>query len=622
MNIQINPNTGLYDTGSNVNRSVNVGDVTQNAPADVVDAGKAIYVKSGDIFSGQIVGMNKDGTVQLLLANNATISAKLNQNMALSMGQTLSFQVSGASSSKITITPLYANLDGNSEIGRALMQAGLPINERNGEMVGSMMERGLPINAPALNSMADLVAAHPSASATTIVQMTEIGIPLTEENIAEFEMYKSNQYQIADSVDGLSKGFAELAGESATTNNDVTKLFFGEQNVLVMSAAAQAVQGDPTALLAAFGLDTANIQLTEVNQPVQAIDSSVRPDSAEGGETESSDSSGKDKDDLQSNNLLTDRNGMADDHTDRPAPNLVSNPSVNRTGVETTHDITGHVTNNVHELLGKEGTQELADSLLKIGTPQELAEKILQGEFTTGETLRLTRAMVSAVINGKYGEEMQEAAKELIKSKPYQFLLKNGIMDQFLLKPEEVSNKENVRQYFSKIANEAEQALQMLNNTGKGDTELAQGMKSLSSNLDFIEQMNQVMTYVQLPLKMNQSKAHGDLYVYTNKRNLAKKNGNISALLHLDMEHLGQMDIHVSMDQAEKVQTHFILQEESLLDFIGKHLPELDKALQKRGYKVHSDVSLNKEAKSVPDIMFNRSVNQKLLQVTGFDVRA
>ncbi len=618
MNIQINPNTGLYDTGSNINRSVNVSDVTQNAPADMVDAGKAIYVKSGDVFSGQIVGMNKDGTVQLLLANNATISAKLNQNMALSMGQTLSFQVSGASSSKITITPLYANLDGNSEIGRALMQAGLPLNERNGEMVGSMMERGLPINAPALNSMADLVAAHPSASATTIVQMTEIGIPLTEENIAEFELYKSNQYQIADSVDGLSKGFAELAGESATANNDITKLFFGEQNVVVMSAAAQAVQGDPTALFAAFGVDTANMQLTEVNQPVQAVDSSVKPDSAEGGETESSDSSGKDKDDLQSNNLLTGRSAL----TDNPSDSTAVNPAVNKAGVETAHDITGHVTNNVHELLGKEGARELADSLLKIGTPPELAEKIMQGEFTTGETLRLTRAMVSAVINGKYGEEMQEAAKELIKSKPYQFLLKNGIMDQFLLKPEEVSNKENVRQYFSKIASEAEQALQMLNNMGKGDTELAQGMKSLSSNLDFIEQMNQVMTYVQLPLKMNKSKAHGDLYVYTNKRNLAKKNGNISALLHLDMEHLGQMDIHVSMDQAEKVQTHFILQEESLLDFIGEHLPELDKALQKRGYKVHSDVSLNKEAKSVPDIMFNRSVNQKLLQVTGFDVRA
>ena len=618
MNIQINPNTGLYDTGSNINRSVNVSDVTQSAPADMVDAGKAIYVKSGDVFSGQIVGMNKDGTVQLLLANNATISAKLNQNMALSMGQTLSFQVSGASSSKITITPLYANLDGNSEIGRALMQAGLPLNERNGEMVGSMMERGLPINAPALNSMADLVSAHPSASATTIVQMTEIGIPVTEENIAEFEMYKSNQYQIADSVDGLSKGFTELAGESATANNDITKLFFGEQNIATVSAAAQAVQGNPTALFSAFGLDTSNVQITEVNQPVQAVDSSVRPDSAEGGETESSDSSGKDKDDLQSNNLLTGRNGITDNSSDNPAVNS----AVNKGGVETTHDITGHVTNNVHELLGKEGTQELADSLLKIGTPPELAEKIMQGEFTTGETLRLTRAMVSAVINGKYGEEMQEAAKELIKSKPYQFLLKNGIMDQFLLKPEEVSDKENVRQYFSKIANEAEQALQMLNNMGKGDTELAQGMKSLSSNLDFIEQMNQVMTYVQLPLKMNQSKAHGDLYVYTNKRNLAKKNGNISALLHLDMEHLGQMDIHVSMDQAEKVQTHFILQEESLLDFIGEHLPELDKALQKRGYKVHSDVSLNKEAKSVPDIMFNRSVNQKLLQATGFDVRA
>ncbi|SKB73765.1 Flagellar hook-length control protein FliK [Lachnospiraceae bacterium] len=618
MNIQVNPNTGLYDTGSGVNRNVSITDVTQSPATEMVDSDKAIYVKSGDTFSGQVVGMNKDGTVQLLLANNSTISAKLNQNIPLSMGQTLSFQVSGASSSKITITPLYANLDGNSEIGRALAQAGLPLTDRNGEMVSSMMGRGLPINALSLNGMADMVAAHPSASATTVVQMTQLGIPLTEENIAEFEMYKSSQYQIAESVDGLSKGFAELAGENVGMHENVTNIFFGAQNVAVASAAAQAVQGDPTALLSAFGIETAAVVTPEVNQPVQAVDPSVHPDSAEGDETGSEDNSRQDQDNMKANISLTDRS-----HTDDKTPEGgVRNAEVGKEDTALAQDITGHVTNNITELLSRENLQALTNSLSKMGVPPELTDKILQGELSSSETLHLTRAMVSEAMSGKYGEDIQAAAREVIQSKPYQFLLKNGIMDQFLLKPTDVSDKETVRQYFRKIAGEAEQATQMLNDLGKSDTPLAQGMKSLSSNLNFMEQMNQVMTYIQLPLKMNNSKAHGDLYVYTNKRNLARKDGNISALLHLDMEHLGQMDIHVSMNQAEKVQTHFILQDESMLDFIGEHLPELDEALRRRGYKIHSDVSLNKEAKSVPDIMFNRGVNEKLIQVTGFDVRA
>ena len=121
---------------------------------------------------------------------------------------------------------------------------------------------------------------------------------------------------------------------------------------------------------------------------------------------------------------------------------------------------------------------------------------------------------------------------------------------------------------------------------------------------------------------MNDAASHGDLYVYTNKKNLAKKDGNFSALLHLDMEHLGMMDVHISMKNYDHVTTHFFLQKEELLDFIEEHLGELNNALSKRGYVIHSDVSLNKEAKDVPEIMFKKGSNEKLIQRTAFDVRA
>lgn len=127
---------------------------------------------------------------------------------------------------------------------------------------------------------------------------------------------------------------------------------------------------------------------------------------------------------------------------------------------------------------------------------------------------------------------------------------------------------------------------------------------------------------MQLPLKLNDQSAHGDLYVYTNKKRLAAKDGNVSALLHLDMEHLGTMDVHVSMNQGGNVKTHFILQKEEMLDFIAEHLPELDERLKKRGYSVTSDVALNREARSVPEIMFNTGRSERLVQKLSFDVKA
>ena len=105
----------------------------------------------------------------------------------------------------------------------------------------------------------------------------------------------------------------------------------------------------------------------------------------------------------------------------------------------------------------------------------------------------------------------------------------------------------------------------------------------MSQNVDFLQQLNQAYTYVQLPLRMQNGETHGELYVYTNKRNLSAKEGKISALLHLDMEHLGPVDVYVAM-QAEHVNTRFYVQDEEMLDFLEQHMDILTQRLQKRGY--------------------------------------
>ena len=46
--------------------------------------------------------------------------------------------------------------------------------------------------------------------------------------------------------------------------------------------------------------------------------------------------------------------------------------------------------------------------------------------------------------------------------------------------------------------------------------------KNISDNVQFMNELNQVATYVQLPLLINNKSAHGDLYVYTNKNNMKK----------------------------------------------------------------------------------------------------
>ena len=71
----------------------------------------------------------------------------------------------------------------------------------------------------------------------------------------------------------------------------------------------------------------------------------------------------------------------------------------------------------------------------------------------------------------------------------------------------------------------------------------------------------------------------GELFVYTNKKNLARKDGQVSALLHLDMEHLGPLDVYVALKDT-KVSTKFYVQNDAILDYLEANMDVLTERLQ------------------------------------------
>ncbi len=626
MNITINANTGIYQTGNQIGGERQVISESSSSPAALVSSGDLSSLKAGDIFTGQISGMNEDGSVAILLGNNKMLNARLSSNLLLNQGQIMSFQVKGATSSSLTLTPLYENLDNNSAAAKALIAAELSVTAGNVDMVNAMMERGLPIDSNALQGMASAASAYPTANPASIVQMTQLGIPLTEENVQQFEAYKEGQYKIADGVDNLAKGFSELSSESVSMNRAVLDIFNESPSEGFMQVVKEAMNGDSSRLLSliesggkpevnAESLVNQETAETFVNTAANAATETVKGD-----EGENVLDTVKNNPEESAETAQRAENGEIPEGQKSNENTLQQNPVNIRP--DSNLSLPGHVTDNILQLMGSDGAKNLAELMNKAGYPEELTQKIAAGEISSKQLLDIIHASINGGSSNFKGEQALTALKEMIGSEPYQLLMHNEIVKQFLLEPENVSNQDKVREYYQRIAAETEEAINLLKATGRGETTLAQGMQNLKDNIDFMNGMNMAMTYIQLPLKMNDAASHGDLYVYTNKKNLAKKDGNFSALLHLDMEHLGTMDVHISMKNYDHVTTHFFLQKEELLDFIEEHLGELDKALSKRGYVMHSDVSLNKEAKDVPEIMFNKGSNEKLIQKTAFDVRA
>ena len=189
-----------------------------------------------------------------------------------------------------------------------------------------------------------------------------------------------------------------------------------------------------------------------------------------------------------------------------------------------------------------------------------------------------------------------------------------------------MADKKQVEQLYERIREQTARLSQALETAGKADAPVARSVQNLQSNVDFMNQMNHLYTYVQLPLKMLGNDAHGDLYVYTNKKNLAARDGQVSALLHLDMEHLGPLDVYVTM-KDKQVATNFTVADESVLDLIEKNIDTLNKRLEGRGYSLKAQMHVKEdtgeeEDSTIMQTLLSQQKNISVLSRTSFDMRA
>ena len=217
--------------------------------------------------------------------------------------------------------------------------------------------------------------------------------------------------------------------------------------------------------------------------------------------------------------------------------------------------------------------------------------------------------------------------QKLLKSPDVKKLMADAIKTSFTLEPEDVGKERKVDDFYQNMNRQLKALMTLLEDGKQGNTGLYRATESLRQNLDFMQQLNQFCDYVQFPLKLSNQEAHGELYVYSRKKNLAQKEGPISALLHLDMRSLGPLDVYVTMEE-KKVNTNFYVADDSVLDFLEEHMELLTARLQKRGYTLNIRCSLKETADREQGAMtpfLNPGMDtskQTVISRYAFDVRA
>lgn len=599
-------------------------------------------LSAGSIFEGTINSV-RGGKVTLALGNGQTITARLDGKMDLQQGSSMFFQVRANDGQTIAIRP-YTELGNvsNPILLNALSAAQVPATDRTLVMVDTMMQEQMSIGRQSILDMAKLVGANPDANVQTIVQMTKLGLPVTEEMAAQFENYLSDRQALVGEMDLAAGHMMELLSDEALSPETAFSLY-GKMLDIFMPGAEAADAGVTAAAgqessAAEAGAGAIAEAVGQENAATVAEAEAGAPTAAEQGTAAAS--------------AVAEEAGAAS--TAETAGQGAAAEAEAGVGVtaELTYGRTAETPGTVGELLSKEQIEHLGKMLRNIpaligneeifaGGEQEevfvdtLSEegpevaKLMAQEEAAQEQPVLNEKLTAEQFLQKLGRALAQnggfgfaGMQKLFAGKEFQTIFRSVIEKQWLLQPEELKQEHKVSGLYERLEQQLSQMEEAVRATGSTQNTFLQTASQVHGNLEFMNQMNQIYHYVQLPLKMSGQNANGELYVYANRKNLRDPDAELTAFLHLDMEQLGSTDVSVRM-QNRSVRTNFYLEDDASYDLVEKHLEVLNKRLKSKGYQ--SSITVTHEKK---DISFKENIVKKGKATVGslhrysFDVRA
>lgn len=526
--------TGMGQQGL---QNVNTSHMAQQVSSDVV----LQELQPGDTFQGEIMSVNGQ-EVQLQLANGMYMAARLEGEVQLALGQLLNFQVQSNQNSKIVLKPIYTNLLQQRVGESALKAANLVVNDKNLQMVSKLIENGMSIDKNSLALFNRQLLQHPQVNIDSLIRLHQLGVKITDANLTQLEHYQNMEYKLFDGIQEVVDDIGRLYDSIAGSNGD------GASDLVGQSGSIQSA-GSYMEQVLNF-LSEGKSLMTDGDMTGKNVNSAMMQESA----------------------AFTDEAEQTIGITGKEAqPKVILSDAGYSEGsvklVEVTKQLQG---------LPEEQVVDKMHSLIKQGNL----------DVTTLKEILFSEQGIGAKLS-------PESKDKLYRSEGFRELLKDTLQKEWSLAPEELTEDGKIKEFYQKLMQQSEKLSQLMEQTAaQNQTNSGNALQNIRENVEFMNQMNQMFQYVQLPLKLSDSQAQGELYVYTNKRNLAKKDGLLTAILHLDMEHLGNMDINISLNMdTEQVMNKFYLEEDSVA-LLEEHIEELTERLVKKGY--HSQTTFEK----------------------------
>lgn len=541
---------------------------SQPTPAQAEQMSRQIRsLVPGQTISGEIVSRNGN-EVQIRLSEDMVLNARIDRNMNIEVGKNMTFEVKN-NGAALTLSPLFTNVSTDMNVLKALDMAGLPVNRSTVDMTEQLMAAGMPVNKGTLQQIFREINSFPQSTVSDIVNLHKLQLPVNEANVNQMVSYRNLSHQLMEGMDAILEALPEVFDSMVSQGDvpgavrlyqEVLRLVQGEAGNLSAEGqplAGQPLTGQPLAEgMAVAGMRTENgtIVLTDIQEMPRGEETA--PETAQ---------------------AMAAKNGA-----EGPQPASTSTPA------EAQGQLRAAVAEEVLHLvdsmrLPPEEAEAMRSQILQFAQGQTDAGRFFAQLSTLAEAARTSPGAMHSL-------------ERLLSGNPFRELLAGTLKEGWTLNPQDVASPGRVEELYRRLDRQLRGLTEALENAGQSNTTAFRASAAMSQNVDFLQQLNQMYAYVQLPLRMQQGDTHGELYVYSNKRNLARKDGNVSALLHLDMEHLGPVDVYVAM-QNSKVSTKFYLRDDEMIDFMAAHMDILTKRLKERGYDCTYAMTTREEEK-------------------------
>ena len=568
-------------TGNGVRR----GNVPGNASAPSVQkSGQFGVVKAatslqlGDVIKGEISDLTGN-EITLTLENNTMIRGQISDSSLLSIGQTAAFKLDGLSPAGVILSPVSGYTENElTLINKALQEAGLPSSEHNQAAVKALMDNLMPINREAIQQLMQQAFDMKSTDMGTLALMKRLMMPVTPDSLEQFGNYRQGIHTLTEQLNNFAgelpvllqalseNGSASLVADFAKQCLQITQPLFTEtwDGLTVSSLSEQ----DKETLLTL---------LSQTELPEQILKAA-------------SDGTLSVQDALET--LLRSLSELTE--TDASARGLV------------------------RSVLSEDARSSFAALLSKLPVSPSFLAQILSGNASIQETMHVLKNVIPL--------SDPSLLKEVLRSDEFASLFAKSLENNWSITPDHLSQKGQPGMFLEQIQSQMHSLEQLIGSSlsGSDSRQFEQNAHDIQSNIQFMKELNETFTYLQLPIKLPSQTAGSELYVYTQKEKRQADPEKMRVLLHLDLEHLGKLEIRLDKDH-QNIAANFRLDDEFSVELLRKNAALLTQNLADMGYQTNVQVTKQEEAPVSMDDFLNTRIKTNATEEMkrfSFDIRA